>query len=134
MTSHDHRDDELTHLLRDAADSPPHDDVDWNALHARIQLRAGPLLRQPRTTWWLAVAGWSRHGIPLGAAAAAALVVALGSGIGRDVAPAAAPVATTTVAFRTIEETLADEAPLLVTDATSDELIEAMLLYEPEVW
>lgn len=122
----------LRELLRSSATRPPFEDVDWQALHAGIRQRAQPLLRPGRTAWWQLVAGWSGRGIPLGAAAAAALMIALGTGlIGSRSAPAAAR---EDAAFHTIEEELAAAAPLLLTDADSDQLIEAMLLYDGGEW
>ncbi|HSJ10681.1 MAG TPA: hypothetical protein VK928_12235 [Longimicrobiales bacterium] len=136
MSTHDEDNHELRGLLRDSAQPPPFDDVDWRALRAGIQLRAQPLLRRPRTaTWWQAVAGWARPGIPLTAAAAAALMLALGTDtIERraDIAPA--EVTADDVAFRTLEEEFADVAPLLLAEAGSDQLIEAMLLYDGGDW
>jgi hypothetical protein len=136
MNTHHQDDSELRSLLRDSAQPPPFDDVDWRALRAGIQLRAQPLLRRPRTaTWWQAVAGWARPGIPLTAAAAAALMLALGTdAIERRVEVPAAAATADDVAFRTLEEEFADAAPLLLAKAGSDQLIEAMLLYDGGDW
>lgn len=126
-------DDEMMQdLLRESTAPVPYDDVDWRTLHAEIVRRAQPHLRRTPPTWWHLVAGWSSRGIPLGAAAAAALVIALGTGLvdTRRESADTPDVAT----FTTIEEELAAAAPLLVADADSDALIEAMLLYDGGEW
>jgi negative regulator of sigma E activity len=127
---HDH---ELSAALREAVPAPPVDAVDWSALHGRIVARAAPLLTGRATARpgvWQTLSGWATGAIPLTAAAAAVLLLVLGTGVYRstndDVDGSA---------FQTVEEALADDlfsgsAPLLIADATDDDVFDALLFYE----
>lgn len=125
------REAELQARLRETLPDPPLDAVDWAGLHARILMRSAPLLRTGRTSRpgvWQTLSAWASRGIPLTAAAAAALALLLGYGPDRRVDAAGAQ-------FRTVEEELADglsagSAPLLMAGASDDELLDALLFYE----
>ena len=72
--------DELTRLLRLGAEPVPFDDVDWNALQARIQ--QGAQVKQIDTSelsWWRFTAHWSRVLVPVSAAAAIVALALLSS-------------------------------------------------------
>jgi hypothetical protein len=123
-------DEELSASLREAVPAPPLDAVDWSALHGRIVARAAPLLgRRPtaRPGVWQTLSGWAVGAIPLTAAAAAAVLFVLSSGLSRA---ASEPVP----AFATVEEALADDmfAPLPLTGATDDDVLDALVFYEDE--
>jgi hypothetical protein len=134
----DRRDDELARALADALPTPPADDVDWSALHARITVQARPLLqRAPAVakSWWQPMAHWSRAGIPLAAAASVLLVLGtarIGAGptdtAGADTAPG----------FVMIEEALVDgvagEARPLLAGIEAADMVDVALFYEGEDW
>jgi negative regulator of sigma E activity len=126
-----HTDDAaLRSLLKRHARKPPADDVDWSALHARITTTAAPQFRRrPQVVWWQQVAGWSPRGIPLAAAAAAALAIVLGTGIvgtgatGQD----------SSASFLTLEEELAaGSVVFLAASDDVDAVIDALLFYDME--
>jgi hypothetical protein len=122
-----HADAALKAWLGAAAPEPPVDDVDWQALHARITDRAVPLLRRQRGAWWQLVAGWSPRSIPAAATAAAALLLVLATGV----VPPARPIAAVTVL--TLEEELAAEsAALLAAGDDADAVLDALLFYDME--
>jgi negative regulator of sigma E activity len=143
----DSRDDALRKALRAAVPEPPLDDVDWDALHARITAAAQPHVRgaRPRqrqapvggaaAPWWTPLAGWSARGIPLAAAATVLLVIGAGV-IGTRPQTAQAPAED--VAFRTLEEELvsgvsAGSRPLLA-GVEAESMLDAALFYEGEDW
>lgn len=142
MNDHDidsTRDAELRELLQRNTDAPPFDDVDWSALRARITSAAAPLLgmRSPSSAWWQLVAGWSSRGVPVAATAAAAVLVALGTGLLPDrPTDDGAPVAqseTVAPAFITLEEELAyGSAALMVAGNDSDAVVDALLFHVEE--
>lgn len=131
MTEQDGTDARLRSLMRASAPTPPIDEVDWSALHARIAARARPLVRPRDRTWWQLLAGWSSRGIPAAVAAAAVAVVMLGSVL--------RPQADAPADFRVIEEELAaglgdGSLPLLLANSTDEEMFDALLFYEEEEW
>lgn len=123
--THDH---ELSAALREVVPAPPADAVDWSALHSRIVGRAAPLLagrRAPRPGVWQTLSGWAVGAIPLTAAAAAVVLLVLGSGLSRAQNDAASD------SVATVEEALADDLmPVLIAGATDDDLLDALLFYE----
>lgn len=130
----DSPDPELRHALRSAAPPPPVDDVDWPALQQRITAAAQSRFR-PRPavqTVWQPLAGWARPGIPLAAAAALLLVLGTGTLTGR-----AEPMAGDD-GFVTIEEELfngmgAAERSLLA-ELDGDDFVDVALFYDAEDW
>lgn len=134
----DARDDALGAALRSAAPAPPIDAVDFAALHARISAAAAPTLarqhrRAPARAWWQPLAGWSAAGIPLAAAASVLLVLAAG-GLQREAGPAAGAM----VAFRTLEEELAEglstDARQLFAEVGSEAVLDVALFSDGEDW
>jgi hypothetical protein len=133
----DSHDDELASALREAAPQPPLDDVDWNALQARIRTAAQPALASvgaPSQQVWQPLAGWSPFGIPLAAAATVLLMLGAGALGTRQVEAAADG----DVAFMTIEEELiyglSNAARALMTDPGNDAVIDVALFYDGEDW
>jgi hypothetical protein len=128
-------DRELGDALREALPVPPADAVDWSALHGRIVACAAPLLagrRTRRANVWQTLSGWAAGAIPLTAAAAAAVLVVLTTGLyrGRDNDGAANGVATVEEALAA--DLFAGSAPLLIASATDEALLDALLFYEEE--
>ena len=140
MTEHENHDAALRALLRANAPEPPVDDVDWNVLHARIALRAQPVLRRgPGNTSWHMLARWSPIGVPLTAAAAAvvALLIATDAIAPRETR---APLADAAVyeSFVTVEEALTytitdEERAVLIAGADEAEMLDAVLFFEEEM-
>jgi hypothetical protein len=121
---------ELGAILRDNTAQPPLDAVDWNALHRRITTRAQPLLRRAPAPWWQLIAGWSGFGIPATAAAAALLMLLLGTAVMRPTATSSAG----TVAYSSLEEDLhATAGAVLNLNASAEDILEDMLL-ESVAW
>ena len=117
------RSDELNAALREIMPAPPLDAVNWSALQGRIAAQAELLLRgrrELRGNMWQTLSGWSRRGIPLTMAAAAAVLLALGLGVQR---------VDTASGFRTVEEVLAvgDGAETSLLGSSDDELLDALL-------
>lgn len=59
------RDVRLGHVLRDYLGTPPHHEVDWNALMDRISAR----VVAPAASWWDYAARWHRRTVPIALAA-----------------------------------------------------------------
>ena len=126
------QDHELSAALREAVPAPPVDAVDWSALHGRIVACATPLLADRRTIRpgvWQTLSGWAAGAIPLTAAAAAVVLVLLGTWLGRG-----SGAGVTAGEFATVEEALADDlfagsAPLLIAGATDDDVLDALVFY-----
>jgi hypothetical protein len=126
-------DHELSAALREALPAPPADEVDWGALQQRIVARGAPLLTGRRTLRpgvWQTISGWATRAVPLTAAAAAVVLLVLGTRGERTPADQA-----TAGAYPTVEEALAHDlftgaAPLLIAGATDDDVVSALLLYE----
>lgn len=73
------RDSALASALRDLGAEPPMEAVDWNRLEQAVAARARQQFgwRRPSAAWWQPLAAWARPAIPLGLAAAIALLVAV---------------------------------------------------------
>jgi hypothetical protein len=122
-------DDGLRAALGAAFPEPPVDDVDWIGLHGRIVGAAATRRRTvPVRAWWQPLAGWSRRGIPLAAAASALLVLAAGALQLRTAGT------TDAALFSTVEEELAWGAgagglPLL-DELDGEGMLDVALFYE----
>lgn len=141
MTEHENHDAALRALLRANAPEPPVDEVDWNALHARIAQRAQPVLQRGpgSTSSWHMLARWSPLGVPLTAAAAAIVALLIASDA---VAPraSAAPLADAAASesLVTVEEALTytitdEERAVLIAGADEAEMLDAVLFFEEEM-
>jgi hypothetical protein len=80
------RDPVLASALRDLGPEPPVGEVDWDRLADKVAARAreGYAVPAARAVWWQPLAAWTRPAIPLGLAAAVALVLVLRSVTGSD--------------------------------------------------
>jgi hypothetical protein len=135
MTDHNQHDDaDLRAFMRSNTPEPPSERVDWAALHARTTAAAAPLLRRRSATWWQLLGTRPPLGVRA-AALAASIALLLATGVAMPDRPAAVAQAE----FRTIEEELAmslpyASVPLLAADASSDDVIDALLLFDREEW
>lgn len=133
MTLHDPADDVAWQsLLRRNTPSPPMDEVEWDALHARITDRAAPLIGRRSPSWWQLLSDSVPYR-PRVLAAAAVVTLAIAGVLmpERPVSPAA------TLEFRTIEEELAGDlingpVPMLAAGASGDDVLDFLLFYDME--
>jgi hypothetical protein len=132
----DSRNPELQRALRDALPPPPIDAVDWTALQQRITAAAQPHFQPAPAvqTVWQPLAGWSRLGIPLSAAAALVMVL-IGTGV--LTAPATEPTARDD-GYVTIEEELFNglgaAGQSLLAELDGDAFVDVALFYDGEDW
>ena len=124
MSDNEIRDARLRSMLRNAVQTPPVDDVDWDALHGAIMARGRGVRRTPV---WQTLAIWSSRGIPAAAAAAVVAALMLGTVLRPDPVDA--------LAFTVIEEELATDLagslPVLVAGADED-VLDALLFHDVE--
>lgn len=123
----------LRAALRAAVPEPPLENVDWNALHARIQTHAQPLLLQQRKSLLHLLGSWSHRGSVLAAAAAALMAVVL---VGTTIVSAESGSGD---GYRTVEEELAYALPvaartLLGSAGEPETMLDAVLFYDAEEW
>lgn len=131
----DSQDPELRRALRNAAPPPPLEGVDWTALQQRIAAAAQPHFQAVPAvqSMWQPLAGWSRMGIPLSAAAALLLLLGTGALTATGTEPAAGD-----AGFITIEEELFSGVGVaersLLAELDGAEFVDVALFYDGEDW